>query len=168
MKQVGHPNYIVMRNFVFGVEDSLVSTVGLLSGIVVAQVPHQTIILTGLVVIFVEAFSMAIGSFVSEDTVEMASNSHKSEKASEVGAIVMFLSYFLSGFVPLAPYLISNSPTTFWWSIGLTLLALLGLGLFSGRAFGIPTLRSGLRMLVLGGLAILVGTVVGWYIPAVR
>jgi VIT1/CCC1 family predicted Fe2+/Mn2+ transporter len=51
---------IYLRNFIFGVEDSLVSTVGLLSGVAVAGVASRTILLTGVVLIFVEAFSMAV------------------------------------------------------------------------------------------------------------
>ena len=50
------------RNFIFGVEDSLVSTVGLLSGVAIAGVPSRTILLTGVVLILVEAFSMAAGA----------------------------------------------------------------------------------------------------------
>ena len=54
---------LYLRNFIFGVEDSLVSTVGLLSGVAVANVDQATIFLTGMVLIFVEAFSMGVGSF---------------------------------------------------------------------------------------------------------
>jgi len=60
----------LFRNFIFGVEDSLVSTVGLLSGIAAADTSRFTIITTGIVLIFVEAFSMGIGSFLSEETSE--------------------------------------------------------------------------------------------------
>ena len=53
-----------LRAFVFGVEDSLASTVGLLSGIAIAGAGRETILMTGIVLIFVEAFSMAIGDFL--------------------------------------------------------------------------------------------------------
>ena len=59
-----------IRNFVFGVEDSLVSTVGLLSGVAIAGVEQKYIFITGLILIFVEAFSMAVGSFLSEESAE--------------------------------------------------------------------------------------------------
>ena len=60
-----------LRNTVFGVEDSLVSTVGLLSGIAATgSVSKSFILLTGIVYISVEAFSMAVGSFLSEEFVE--------------------------------------------------------------------------------------------------
>jgi hypothetical protein len=57
-------NFILYtRNFIFGSEDSLVSTVGLLAGIVSAGIERKEIIISGIVLICVEAFSMSIGSF---------------------------------------------------------------------------------------------------------
>jgi VIT1/CCC1 family predicted Fe2+/Mn2+ transporter len=154
---------IYIRNFIFGVEDSLVSTVGLLSGIAVAGVPHATVILTGVILIFVEAFSMGIGSFLSENTAEEAQ--HDASPRPMKGGMIMFISYFLAGFIPLFPYLFSSSTATVWYSIGLSLLALIGLGLVSGKLFNISPVRSGLRMFILGGVAIAVGVVVGRLIP---
>ena len=61
---------LFMRNFVFGAEDSLVSTVGLLAGVATAGVLQKEIIISGVVLIFVEAFSMSVGSFLSERTTE--------------------------------------------------------------------------------------------------
>ena len=43
-----------LRAFVFGVEDSVASTVGLLSGIAIAGVARETILLTGAILILVE------------------------------------------------------------------------------------------------------------------
>jgi VIT1/CCC1 family predicted Fe2+/Mn2+ transporter len=59
-----------LRNFIFGVEDSLVSTVGLLSGIAIAGMSREDVFVTGLVLIFVEAISMSAGSFLSESSAE--------------------------------------------------------------------------------------------------
>ena len=73
---------LYIRNIVFGVEDSLVSTVGLLSGIALGDIPRSTILFTGLVYIFVEAFSMAVGSFLSEESVEEYENTGMTSEAS--------------------------------------------------------------------------------------
>src|SRR3989338_10789579 len=90
------------RNFVFGVEDSLVSTVGLLSGIAIANVPRPTIFLTGVVLIFVEAFSMAVGSFLSEYSAEeYVHRNVVSIRGSVLDGIVMLFAYFVAGFIPL-------------------------------------------------------------------
>ena len=87
---------VFVRNFVFGVEDSLVSTAGLLSGLAVAHTARETIFTAGVVLICVEAFSMAAGSFLSEESTE--EYEQKSVVRSLIpigGAVVMFFSYFI-------------------------------------------------------------------------
>jgi len=150
------------RNFIFGVEDSLVSTVGLLAGIASAGVSKPGILTAGIVLIFVEAFSMAVGSFLSEQSVAeyVARSSVKIGQAVRGGS-VMFFSYFVSGFIPLFPYILWEVRQAFWISIILSLAALFLLGFVSAKAFHTNILRSGFRMLLVGGFAILVGVVVG-------
>ena len=148
---------LYVRNFVFGVEDSLVSTVGMLSGIAVAGLPRDSVFVSGLVLIFVEAFSMGVGSFLSED----GSDSTKS-KAEEIKAAgIMFISYFIAGFIPLTPYLLFEVTTALPLSIILTLISLFGLGVTDAGLMKKKIINSGLKMLILGGLAIAVGVLVG-------
>lgn len=156
---------LYVRNFIFGVEDSLVSTVGLLSGIAIADVPRATIFLTGMVLIFVEAFSMAVGSFLSEHSSrEFLTQSAAVGWPSFVAGIIMFASYFISGFIPLAPYLMLSVGVAFWVSIGFSLVALFILGLIGGGIANVSIFRSGMRMLVLGGAAVIIGVLVGTFI----
>lgn len=150
------------RNFVFGVEDSLVSTVGLLSGVAIAGVPRGTIFLTGVVLIFVEAFSMAAGSFLSEySTEEYECNEEADVRPPAKASVVMFVSYFVAGFVPLLPYLVWETSGAFTISISLSLVALFLLGVWSGKVSKRGLLRRGFRMLLVGGVAILVGILAG-------
>lgn len=155
-----------IRNFIFGVEDSLVSTVGLLSGIAVAGVPQSTIVLTGLILIAVEGLSMAVGSFLSEDAAEEAQQHTTSDVIARQGAFVMFFSYIIAGFVPLLPYFFSASGLTLWYSIGLTFIGLVVLGITSSKLFNVPLFKSTSRILVLGGGAIVVGVLVGRLMPS--
>ena len=74
---------------------------------------------------------------------------------------VMFVSYFVSGFVPLLPYVFFPLNSAFWYSIGLSLLALFLLGVVSARLSNISFVRGGARMLTVGGIAIAVGVLVG-------
>lgn len=150
------------RNFIFGVEDSLVSTVGLLSGVAIAAVPRETIILTGVVLIFVEAFSMAVGSFLSEHSAEeYAARTEVSPRYALIGATVMFFAYFIFGFIPLAPYFFTATATALWLSILLSLAALFLLGAVGAKVFKMRVFRHGTTMMVIGGVAIAVGVVIG-------
>ncbi len=151
-----------VRSLVFGGEDSLVSTVGLLSGVAAAGVVKADIILTGVVLIFVEALSMAVGSFLSENSAEeYLVKSELPLRQSITAGTIMFGSYFILGFIPLLPYLLWSVATAFPASIAAALLALALLGWLSGREFKVIAWRSGLKMLILGGAAIGVGVLVG-------
>jgi VIT1/CCC1 family predicted Fe2+/Mn2+ transporter len=88
---------LYLRNIIFGVEDSLVSTVGLLSGIAVEHVSSPTILLTGFVYITVEAFSMSVGSFLSEESAEeVAAGKSVAPLMPALGAFIMFGSFFVA------------------------------------------------------------------------
>lgn len=153
---------LIMRNFTFGVEDSLVSTVGLLAGIAVANVDRSTIIVTGLVLIFVEAFSMGVGSLLSEQSAE--EYEFKKEVALSkpaVAAVVMFFSYVIAGLIPLAPYMFWTDHSAIWVSIILTLISLFLLGIINARINKVRVWRDGLQILIMGSIAIAVGIIVG-------
>jgi len=152
-----------IRNFVFGVEDSLVSTVGLLSGIAVTGISRNYIILTGTVLIFVEAFSMAVGSILSEHSAEEYEKQKEiSIKVSVKSGLVMFSSYFISGFIPLSPYIFLQNSNALAISIAFSITVLGLLGVFSGKISGTNVFGNVLKMVVLGGIAIIVGVVVGY------
>ncbi len=153
---------LYLRNFIFGVEDSLVSTVGLLSGIAAVGVARSTIFITGVILIFVEAFSMAVGSFLSEHSAdEYLSEKGAVLRPTIIAALIMFFSYFVAGFIPLTPYVVTEVGSALGISIGLSLLALFVLGAGSAHMFGARVVRNGLKMLIVGGIAVIVGVVVG-------
>jgi VIT1/CCC1 family predicted Fe2+/Mn2+ transporter len=54
-----------IREFVFGIQDGLISTVGLLAGIQGATQSKAVVIITGLTAMFSGAISMAAGSYLS-------------------------------------------------------------------------------------------------------
>ena len=153
---------LYIRNFIFGVEDSLVSTVGMLSGIAVAGVSRADIVIAGTVLIFVEAFSMGAGSFLSEYSSEEFADVHRVNIARALaGAVIMFVSYFVAGFVPLSPYALAFVGDPFATSIGASLVALFLLGAWGGRVSGLNPISRGVRMFAIGGSAILLGIIVG-------
>jgi len=142
------------RNFIFGAEDSLVSTLGILFGIASAGgfTKHQ-IFLAGIIAIVVEATSMGAGSFLSESS---SMEIEKKKKLNPVkDGIIMFFSYFLSGFIPLAPYLLFEISTAKYISVAVSLTALFLLGYIPTKKPG-----SGLKMVVVAGAAACIGFLV--------
>lgn len=151
-----------IKNFIFGVEDSLVSTVGLLSGVAVAGLPKQEIFLAGIVLIFVEAFSMGVGSYLSEQSADEFLGNKSS--ISIPGAIIMFFSYFLAGFIPLFPYIFFEVNLALPLSISASLISLFILGCIAAKIFKTNLIKQGIRMFLVGGMAIAVGVVVGNFV----
>ena len=159
---------LYLRTIVFGVNDSLVSTVGFLAGISVAGVPRTTIVLTGIVYALVEAFSMATGDFLSEESAEEYMNkSSVSERPSVIAAIFMFISCVLASLIPLIPYMIFASSSALIVSVCLSILALFIVGISSAHFSRLPMLWRGMRMALLGGAAIVVGVAIGTFMPAI-
>lgn len=156
------------RSFIFGVEDSLVSTVGLLSGIAIAGVPKETIFLTGVILIFVEAISMAAGSFLSEYSGESyEGGTEKPTRGNFISGVIMFFSYFGAGFIPLTPYIILPVEKGMTYSIGSSLAALFVLGLIGAKISNTKIFRNSVRMMAIGGIAIGVGLIAGIFLTKI-
>lgn len=151
-----------IRNFIFGVEDSLVSAVGMMSGIALAGVPTNLVLVTGVVYIFVEAFSMAAGSYLSERSGEEFAVQHSvSPFRSLIASTVMFFSYLIAGIIPIAPYAYFAPDLALTVSILGSLIALFVLGMVGARAAHTPLFSRAFQMMLVGGIAILLGIAVG-------
>lgn len=152
----------ILRSFVFGVEDSVVSTVGLVSGIAVVGSTRPVILITGVILVFVEAFSMATGDLLSDNAVrEMRAKGEMPLAKSLAQALVMFFSYLLSGFLVLSPYVFLVPTRALVVSIIVSLAVLFALGVFGGAVSNIPVIKNGAMMAVIGGIAIVIGMSAG-------
>ena len=143
----------------------MVSTVGLLSGVAIAGVERETMLLTGVILIVVESFSMAAGSFLSETSAEEYTTQQSAKHThSFFAGSIMFVSYFVAGFIPLFPYVVVAGDAAFPLSIAASVGALFVLGLAGGAISKTSLLKSALRMAVVGGIAIAVGVSVGSFL----
>jgi VIT1/CCC1 family predicted Fe2+/Mn2+ transporter len=69
-------------------------------------------------------------------------------------AFTIALSYAVSGFIPLSPYMVVRSVhTALYVSVVATLVALFLFGFFKGRITGLNALRSGWQTMLIGGVA---------------
>lgn len=144
------------RNILFGAEDSLVSTVGVLFGVASSAqtIDQSQILMTGLIVISVEALSMGAGAFLTEtSTYELSKKSYQDKPA--IDGLLMFSSYFLFGLIPITPYVLISGPYAKIVSLGATLVALFILGY-------IPTkkIKAAIRMVVVAGSAAVIGFII--------
>lgn len=157
---------LYVRNIIFGIADSLTSTVGLLAGIAVSGSSRSAIILTGLVYAFVESFSMAVGSFLSEEGAEeFEAKTELDSTAPYIGATVMFVSFLFSSLVPILPYLFAPLSMALWLSILFALIMLFAVGLVLAKISNAHSvLRRGVKMMLLGGCAVIMGALIGKFV----
>lgn len=73
-----------IREVVFGLEDSLVSTMGAVSGIAVGSGDVRAVLLAGIVIVTVEALSMAAGSYLSSKAATELYEERAQQDASRV------------------------------------------------------------------------------------
>ncbi|MDP4038692.1 MAG: VIT1/CCC1 transporter family protein [bacterium] len=154
------PFYDYIHSSVFGIEDSLVSTTGLIAGVAVASGDKNFVIMAGLIAIVVESASMAAGEFISEET-EVDLSFGKRQTNPILSGLIMFISYFLAGFVPLLPIILFVLPLSLYFSIIAAAIGLFILGAIKGKLTRKSLVKSGIKVLIVGGIAAILGITVG-------
>ena len=147
-----------IREIVFGLEDSLVSTLGAVTGIAAGTDSSYIVMLSGLVLIAVESVSMAAGSYLSS---EAAGEAERRNEHPLRAAVVMFIAYVVGGMFPLVPYLVFPVYQAYLPSIVVTILALFLLGVWKGKITGRSRLLSGLQMTTVSVAAAFLGYLIG-------
>ena len=113
---------------------------------------------------------MAVGSFLSEESVEEFQDNKIGKKVSEknpiLGGIIMFVSFVVAGFIPLFPYLVATGNLALIISIIISLLSLGILGYVSAVVTKAKPFRRAMRMLILGGSAVIIGALVSIFVKA--
>lgn len=150
-----------MRSVIFGIEDSLVSTTGLIAGISIGADSRRVVLLGGIVAIIVEATSMGAGEYLSDSAVAELDKMKRPRENPAISGLLMCFSYLLAGLIPLAPVLLVAYPKSLWFSVAFALAGLFLLGFFKGRLLKTSPLKGGLKILIVGGIATIFGIVVG-------
>ncbi|MCB9834504.1 VIT1/CCC1 transporter family protein [Candidatus Nomurabacteria bacterium] len=153
-------NSETFRTLIFGLEDGLVSTGGVIIGVSAGVSEKRIILLAGLVTIAVEALSMAAGEYLSQKSSQQMKKQVNQKHLLE-SAMVMYLSYASAGLVPISAFLFFPVATARFVAIIASLTALFLIGFIKGKILGLDSLKSGIEFLLVGGTATLVGIVVG-------
>lgn len=77
------------------------------------------------------------------------------------GGIAMFFAYIVGGFIPLSSYIFLPIPVAIPLSIVVTLIGLFLLGVGTTRFTHQPKVRAGVRILIMGGIALCTGLLAG-------
>jgi len=154
-----HEDYL--RSIIFGFQDALVSTTGVVVGVATGTSDKNIVILAGVVTIVVEALSMGVGQYMSEKSVHQLDKTGRHTDNLFIVGILMFLSYFLGGLIPLAPVITMPIALSSTFSILFALVGLLVLGFVKAKIVKVDPFKSAFEMFLLGGVTTAIGLIVG-------
>ena len=149
-----------LQSAMFGFNDALVSTTGVIVGISAGTGNKQVVILAGVVTILVEALSMGAGQYLSSKSAHQL-NKDAASKSPIVSGLIMLAAYFMAGLVPLLSIVIfpiSYAPIV---AVVASLTCLLVLGYAKGKIVKVSPLRSALEVFIIGGIATAIGIIAG-------
>ena len=149
-----------LQSAIFGINDALVSTTGVMVGISAGTGDKSIVILSGVVTIMVEALSMGSGQYLSLKSAHEYQGKSR-QKEAIISGIVMFFGYIIGGLVPLLPILFMPVEQSRIAAIIFALIGLLILGYVKGKIVKVSPVRSAIEVFVIGGIATAVGLMVG-------
>ena len=149
-----------LKSAMFGFNDALVSTTGVIVGISTGTNNKAVVILAGVVTILVEALSMGSGQYLSSKSAHQL-DKQDSFRVPLISGIIMFWSYFAAGLVPLIPIIFFPMDYSRDVAIIASLIGLLVLGYAKGKIVDVSPIRSAIEIFIIGGLATAIGIIVG-------
>lgn len=148
----------------FGLQDGLVSTTGVVVGISAGISDKEVIVLAAFVAVLVEATSMAAGQYSSEKAVHQLDRGGRHTDSLLAGAAIMFVAYIVGGLPSIIPTVLLNRPEAQIVAVFSAFVGLFAVGLVKGKLVGQPPLRSGVELFVIGAIATSIGLAVGLYL----
>lgn len=149
-----------LQSGIFGINDALVSTTGVIVGVSAGTGDKDIIVLAGVVTILVEALSMGSGQYISLKSAREYSR-QSGKRVPLISGLIMYAGYVLGGLVPLIPiFLLPVEQSRIAAIIG-ALIGLFALGYVKGKLVKVSPWRSALEIVIIGGAATTIGLVVG-------
>lgn len=159
-----------VREIIFGLEDSIVSTMGVVVGIAAGTDNRYIVVLSALVVVAVESLSMTAGTYLSNKSqmeidlaggdVGFLSDRHLIRRSASE-SLVMGISYILGGFVSVIPFFLLEPLSAIVPSIVLSVSVLFAIGFVKGKIAKINKVKSGLEMSLISLTAALIAYLIG-------
>ncbi len=159
LKQLLHEDYL--RSLMFGLQDGIVSTTGVVVGISTGVNNKEVVVLAALVAVTVEASSMAAGQYSSEKAVHQMDKSGKHSDDLFIGAFIMFIAYMIGGSFSIIPTVIFDQSTGRILAVISAFIGLFVIGYIKGHIVEHKPLRSAIELFIIGSIATAIGVIVG-------
>lgn len=149
-----------LQSAMFGFNDALVSTTGVIVGVSTGTSNKEVVILAGVVTILVEALSMGSGQYLSSKSAHQLVGD-KRIRVPVISGFIMFFAYFTAGLVPLLPIWIFPMSISRNIAIVASLIGLFILGYAKGKIVKVSPIKSAAEIVVIGGIATAIGIIAG-------
>lgn len=161
-----------LRDIIFGANDAILTNLGIIAGFTVALRDNHFIVLACLVDIFISAFAMSFGTYMSRTSEQDFLKTKLDDKTLTdttdamghpvTASFIMLVTYVISGMIPLLPFffgLKANTALVIAMIVGIG--AFFILGLVKGSITKTHILKSGLQFLLFGIVSATIGLIVG-------
>lgn len=151
-----------MADIVYGANDGIITTFTLVSGVEGAKFPSVIVIVLGFVNLFADGISMGASSYLGFRTDSAMKGISCGYLESFYHGLATFLAFILCGAVPLISFLIPKFyEYQFLISCIMTAVTLFLIGVLRIIIIGQGWLQGGLEMLLVGGVAAILGYTIG-------
>ena len=154
-------NQEYLRSTMFGIENSLISTVGLIAGMTIGTSDKNVVVLGAVVAIAIESLAMGVGEYLSDDAVQELDKIKRHPDNPLLSGALMTAAGTVAGLVPLLPVILLSYPYSLTTSILAALFVLFMVGYIKGRVLHSKPILGGLKIMTIGGLATALGVLVG-------
>lgn len=165
-----------LRDVIYGVNDGIITTFAIVSGVLGASLDNFVIIALGFSNLIADGISMAASSYLgykSELDIEKKLKERgilvcePLELPPSKNSFITFVSFTAAGVFPLIPFLLPFNDLSFLLSMLFTFAALFIIGSFRSLFTSKFWLFAGLEMLFIGGAAALASYLIGYFVKMV-
>jgi vacuolar iron transporter family protein len=157
-----------VRELIYGANDGVITTFAVVAGVAGGGLASHVVLICGVANLVADGLSMAVGNFLSiraHESVLEAQGLPEEEASPVRHGLATFLAFVAAGSIPLFPYIVPSAfGNLFGVSIGLTLMALFGVGAARALISTASWWACGAEMLGLGavvtGVAYVSGAIV--------
>jgi VIT1/CCC1 family predicted Fe2+/Mn2+ transporter len=157
-----------LPQFVYGSTDGLVTTFAIVSGAAGANLSPISILAIGIASVLADGYSMGISSYLSKQSETHFQSNGDTKSPLSVG-IATFISFVITGMIPILPFLLPTKMVSFTnekiLSLILALISFFSIGLIKGIVRKDTTpIYSGIQTFVIGLSAAIIAYVTGYYV----
>ena len=154
-----------VRSVILGGQDGLVNVLGIVLAVAKATQSKRVILISGLAATFAESISMAAVAYTSAkagNEYYRSRNTRNHEFDHPLrDALVVGFSAIIGSLIPLVAFVFWNVFTASLATLVISTIVLFGAGMLKGKYTGVPVVRSGIELAVIGMVAAIAGYAIG-------